>query len=260
MQTKGSTLEEGSQSDDVAVALPLETPEDVRGIWTRVLDEKTNNFYYHNRVENTVTWTAPLVWKTQESLSSNSSSSTSTKNAGGTLGTPGTSGTPGIAGVDNDSSTNALQTPPQNIVPQNIVPRASSSTSSSTSSTLATTSTTSVAVVDATMCGNDRGLASLKKASVQHFSNVKKPVPSSTSALWLRVVMISHGRHTGGFKEKFRPQEDMLRAVRTLMMDAATSGGSPFGSSLGVVVANLAGPNNNPGYESARKEACWASF
>jgi hypothetical protein len=256
MQTKGSTLEEGSQSDDVAVALPLETPEDVRGIWTRVLDEKTNNFYYHNRVENTVTWTAPLVWKTQESLSSNSSSSTSTKNAGGTLGTPGTSGTPGIAGiagvagVDNDSSTNALQTPPQNIVP-----RASSSTSPSTTSTSATTSTTSVAVVDATMCGNDRGLASLKKASVQHFSNVKKPVPSSTSALWLRVVMISHGRHTGGFKEKFRPQEDMLRAVRTLMMDAATSGGSPFGSSLGVVVANLAGPNNNPGYESARKEA-----
>jgi hypothetical protein len=39
------------------------------------------------------------------------------------------------------------------------------------------------------------------------------------------------------------------------MMDAATSGGSPFGDSLGVVVANFAGVGNNPGFEAAKKEA-----
>ena len=62
MQYKGSTIEGGSSLDDVAAALPLETPEDVRGIWTRVLDEKTNNFYYHNQQDNTVTWDAPSIW------------------------------------------------------------------------------------------------------------------------------------------------------------------------------------------------------
>ena len=260
MQYKGSTIEGGSSLDDVAAALPLETPEDVRGIWTRVLDEKTNNFYYHNQQDNTVTWDAPSIWM-DSTIATSSVSKAEAKAISETkaIKTPenaaNTTTTLSFTNQNNNNNNNNSSSIDSNNNKVPLPQTATESVPSVPSVPSAPTTPPPSAIINQNQCGNDQGLGALKKAATKHFTKKSTSSQTSSKPLWLRVVMVSHGRHVGGPNELARPQEDMLRAVRTLMMDAATSGGSPFGNALGVVVANFAGPNNNPGYEAAKSEA-----
>jgi hypothetical protein len=279
LRMRGSMLEQGSSVDDVAVALPLETLDDVRGIWTRVLDEKTNNFYYYNRGDNTVTWKTPPIWLSDMKSVSSASSSSSADNvnlrdvaAVASQGNNNSASLAAISSISNDDFKHIERLPLPPPLSPPLPPPLSSPLSSPLSPLpplpplpppppplLSSSSGFNVgsAIVDKNKCQNDLGLQTLKAAAAQQFATKISTTNSMalSSPLWLRVVMVSHGRHAGGPNEESRPKEDMLRAVRTLMMDAATSGGSPFGNALGVVVANFAGPHNNPGYESAKSEA-----
>ena len=262
LRMRGSIVVGGaSVSDDHAVALPLEDEEDVRNDWARVLDERTNRFYYHHRSDNMVTWDAPSVWLSSsdatllssESGSLSDSISSESESIAKTSSAPTTVESTGIKLVSGFSPSSPSTLATMDTMP--ITMPSSPLSPPPPTTTLPTLPTSSIPTVDRTKCGIDRGLGSLKKFSLKHFETVKSKESSSSSPsspLWLRVVMLSHGRTNG---DDLRPQEDMLRSVRTLMMDAATSGGSPFGDSLGVVVANFAGIGNNPGYEAARKEA-----
>ena len=157
---------------DVAVALPLERPDDVRGVWTRVLDEKTNKFYYHNTQENTVTWDTPPIWKEEDlpiATSTTSSNFSSSSNVN-------TVDTEKSADAHSDASAGATVSPI--VTGDNI--SASSTTNVQTSApnsfqqtvTIPVTSSTA-SVMDVAKCGSDRGLSALKQSTAKHFSNEK---------------------------------------------------------------------------------------